>query len=106
MTASPSTPEPVVHAPTLPTEADLERLSELYGRATAELQNVTFRLRAYTQPYFEPGDEPATDRPTFADLGVAYQLVEYLKLDRWALDEEIKTMSEQLRNLITLRDEG
>jgi len=106
MPASTSTPDPVVHEPTLPTEADLERLSELYGHATTYLQGVNFRLRAYTRPFFEEGDDPATERPSFADIGVTYQLVEYLKLDRWALDEEIKTLSERLRNLITLRDEG
>jgi hypothetical protein len=87
--------------PKLPTEEETEELYSAYGKALEHLQNRGFEIRTL----LEAQDAGTTKVSTFEDIGRFYSLVENLKMDRWALGEEINNLEAHLHQLYVNRDE-
>jgi hypothetical protein len=92
---------PVV-LPKLPTEGETEELYSAYGKTLDHLQHRGFEIRAL----LEAQDAGTANAATFEDIGRFYSLIENLKMDRWALGEEINNWEDHLHQLYINRDEA
>lgn len=87
-----------IHEPRLPTEDEEVEVLRSFGEALSHLQHRVFGIKALVA-----SDE---GKPvTFEDIGRLYSFIENVKLDRWALDQELKDLDELLQQLYIARDE-